>query len=374
MLVTGSGEDAGVIRNRFVVRRIRHLAAILTLAGLVAACSMAAAEPDSAPTLPATSVAAGEPTPQLIRVDEVPATPSAASLSPSVTPTTSPTVSPTASAAANPTASPTLGPTSSPAASPTTSASPTPAPTRTPTVAPTATPKPAIPPTPTVALTTVPKATSQPSAVAPPAGTIVDVGLDPGHHRLDVGAAGGGLREYEITLDLAGRVRSILEAAGLRVALSRADNNPVSAWSAADSTEIVRQEQLARVRAVGNARVFVSIHLNSFSDPSLAGTETYYNGDNNGADSRRLAQGLQSGVLRRLAAAGYTPPNRGTKEDLNAGKPYGHFFSLRGPMPSALVESLFLSNPREAALLGKDSTRDAIARGIADGILSYFGR
>jgi N-acetylmuramoyl-L-alanine amidase len=200
------------------------------------------------------------------------------------------------------------------------------------------------------------------------------VGLDPGHHRLDVGAAGGGLREYEVTLDIAGRVRGTLEAAGLRVVLSRTDNNPVSTWSAADSTEIVRQEQLARVRAVGNARVFVSIHLNSFTDPSLAGTETYYNGENYGADSRRLAQGLQSGVTRRLAAASYSPPNRGVKEDLSAGKPYGHFFSLRGPMPSALVEALFLSNPRESALLSQGSTRDAIARGIADGILGYFGR
>jgi N-acetylmuramoyl-L-alanine amidase len=41
-------------------------------------------------------------------------------------------------------------------------------------------------------------------------------------------------------------------------------------------------------------------------------------------------------------------------------------------MPSALVEGLFLSNPQEAALLRQDSTLDALARGYAEGIRTYF--
>jgi N-acetylmuramoyl-L-alanine amidase len=191
---------------------------------------------------------------------------------------------------------------------------------------------------------------------------------------MDVGAAGGGLREFELTLDVAQRVRRLLEAQGVKVALSRTGNDPVSAWTATDSTEQTRQEQEARIRAVGRVRVYVSIHFNAFSSPSLAGTETYYNSENAGTSSRRLAGGLQAGVVRRLTEAGYSPPDRGVKEDLAAGKPYGHFFSLRGGMPSALVESLFLSNPNEAALLAKDATREAIARGIADGVLAYLGR
>jgi len=36
----------------------------------------------------------------------------------------------------------------------------------------------------------------------------VDVALDPGHSRADVGAAAGGLREYRLTLDLAERLRA----------------------------------------------------------------------------------------------------------------------------------------------------------------------
>ena len=60
------------------------------------------------------------------------------------------------------------------------------------------------------------------------------------------------------------------------------------------------------------------------------------------------------------------------KSDLLAGKPYGHFFGLRGPIPSALVENLFLSNANEAALLRDDATLDALADGCAQGILEYL--
>ena len=60
------------------------------------------------------------------------------------------------------------------------------------------------------------------------------------------------------------------------------------------------------------------------------------------------------------------------KSDLAAGKPDGHFFSLRGPVPSALVENLFLSNANDAALLRDDATLDALADGCAQGVLEYL--
>ena len=80
-------------------------------------------------------------------------------------------------------------------------------------------------------------------------------------------------------------------------------------------------------------------------------------------------------ALLRSALAdevGYASVDRGVKSDLAAGKPYGHFFSLRGPVPSALVENLFLSNATEAALLRDDATLDALADGCAQGVLEYL--
>jgi N-acetylmuramoyl-L-alanine amidase len=82
-----------------------------------------------------------------------------------------------------------------------------------------------------------------------------------------------------------------------------------------------------------------------------------------------LADALQRNVV---AALGYASVDRGVRSDLLAGKPYGHFFSLRGPVPSALVESLFLSNAADAALLREDATLEALADGCAQGILEYL--
>ncbi len=198
-----------------------------------------------------------------------------------------------------------------------------------------------------------------------------DVGLDPGHSRADVGASGAGVGEYEHTLDVAFRVKPLLEAAGLRVNLSRTDHQPLTAMSHRNADERTRIEQTARIESVGRVRIYVSIHFNG-GPPSLRGTETYYNGENAAAESVALAEALQRHVVTALRGLGHAVADRGAREDLLAGKPYGHFFSLRGGMPSALVEALFLSNPTEAALLLRDETREALARGYTGGILEYF--
>jgi N-acetylmuramoyl-L-alanine amidase len=219
-------------------------------------------------------------------------------------------------------------------------------------------------------LAALPLAAGQSSAQAQEG--LVDVGLDPGHSDADVGAAGGGLRETDLTLALALQVRPLLEAQGLRVALTRLDNRPLSAMSHRDLTTRTRLEQEARIAAITPARIYVSVHFNGHPNAAIRGTETYYNGDNFGPESRRLAGALQRAIVGELRASGYDTPDRGVKEDLVAGKPYGHFFSLRGPMPSVLVEGLFLSNPAEAALLRQESTLAALARGYAEGIRGYF--
>lgn len=200
----------------------------------------------------------------------------------------------------------------------------------------------------------------------------VDVALDPGHSSWDVGASGAGLREFEVTLDVARRVQSRLEERGYRVRLTRDSAQRVAASVPSDPTEAVRVEQYARHAAAGPASLFVSIHFNGHPDRTLRGTETYFNSDNFGAESRLLATFLQASTVDSLAAAGYATIDRGVREDLTAGKPYGHFFSLRGPFPSVLIEALFLSNAQEAAILQHDAIRDALADGISRGIAEYL--
>ena len=204
-------------------------------------------------------------------------------------------------------------------------------------------------------------------------GQPVDVALDPGHSRADIGASGGGLREYQLTLDLAQRVRWRLEAAGRSVRLTRENDEPLTALLSPGATDDIRLEQTARIEAGMPARVYVSLHFNG-GPPGLRGTETYYNPDRGDPDAdAALAEAMQRNVLAALeSGTGYVSLDRGVRSDLLAGKPYGHFFSLRGPVPSVLLEHLFLSNPTEAALLRDETTLEALADGAAQGILEYL--
>ena len=205
--------------------------------------------------------------------------------------------------------------------------------------------------------------------------TLVDVALDPGHSRADVGASGYGLREYQLTLDLASRVKQRLEAQHLTVRLTREDDQPLTPLLHPAADDDIQTEQEARIAAGGPARIFVSLHFNG-GPTALRGTETYYNperAEDASSNDAALASALQHEVVAALSdEAGYQAIDRGVKSDLLAGKPYGHFFSLRGPEPSALIENLFLSNPSDAAALHDDATLDALADGCTQGILDYF--
>src|SRR5258708_37478194 len=148
----------------------------------------------------------------------------------------------------------------------------------------------------------------------------VDVALDPGHSRADVGAVGSGLREYQLTLDLAQRVRQRLQDAHLSVRLTRADDLPLTDYTNPNATEQIHAEQEARIAAGGPARIYVSLHFNG-GPANLRGTETYFNPDRAaeaGSADRALAELLQQHVVAALAHdIRYASLGRGVKSDLS---------------------------------------------------------
>lgn len=207
-----------------------------------------------------------------------------------------------------------------------------------------------------------------------PLGAAVDVALDPGHSDADVGAARGGLRETDLTLRLAFMVREELAGHGLSVTMTREDGNPLTDLWTYGGLDAVRREQEARIAAAGRVRAYVSLHFNGHPDPRVRGAEVYYNGDNHGDESLLLGRLIHESVLEVVRGTGYPLQNRGVKEDLWAGKPYGHFFSLRGDLPSVLVEPMFLSNPEEATLLAEEELLPTLAGGIARGIVAFLSQ
>lgn len=216
--------------------------------------------------------------------------------------------------------------------------------------------------------------------------------LDPGHGGPEVGAAGAGLAEKDVNLTIAKRLRQLLEADGFRVMLTRegdyraaSQENPQAA-GAFPATRFDLQARIDMANAAG-ADVFVSIHNNGSPLASDSGTEVWWDGKRPwAAYNEALAEQVLGALVSAIRGAGHPTINRGMKEDSDFRVRNGRGFPIfvLGPprtgvattratrMPAMLGETLFLSNPIEARLLGTEAILSAIVRGYREGLLRYF--
>jgi N-acetylmuramoyl-L-alanine amidase len=243
--------------------------------------------------------------------------------------------------------------------------------------------RPPVPPTMPAAPATVP--TPIDAAVFPLA--VRKIALDPGHGGDSFGTrAPLGLLEKELTLDIAKRLRKLLEADSFEVVMTREQDRSVS----------LEERGLAANR--DGADIFVSIHLNWIENLKARGVETYYLGatddpyltrlaaaenresgysmtdmrrllDRIYADvrqdkSRGLAEVVQASLFRSLGKVNPGIENRGVKA-----APF--IVLLSTEMPAILAEVSCLSNEDEAELLTKPLYRQYIAEALAAGIRSY---
>ena len=182
--------------------------------------------------------------------------------------------------------------------------------------------------------------------------------LDPGHGGSDPGAIGPtGLQEKQVTLPIAEYLKSILEAKGAKVILTRTTDVDVYGPHASGVDELQARVNVAN----GNqADAFISIHINSFSNPNVGGIATYYF---DGSDqSKKLASSVQEQIAEH---SGYNG-DRGIQP--------GNLYVLRHSlMPSILVELGFISNPKEEGHLKESETQKDFANELAKGLELYFG-
>ncbi|KIE48273.1 N-acetylmuramoyl-L-alanine amidase family protein [Clostridium argentinense CDC 2741] len=175
--------------------------------------------------------------------------------------------------------------------------------------------------------------------------------IDPGHGGSDPGAIGlNKLTEKEVTLAVGMKVKSKLEAQGIKVQISR-------------TTDVfVDLSPRAQMANIFGADAFVSIHNNSFGDRSVSGTETYvYTGTGERInESKKLAGLVQNNLLNNLGSK-----NRGVKS--------ADFAVVRQTyMPAILAELEFISNPTVEEKMRTDKFREDCANAIVAGVLSYL--
>ncbi len=179
----------------------------------------------------------------------------------------------------------------------------------------------------------------------PLAGRLVVV--DPGHP--PAGATGPtGLREADANLAVGLRLRTLLEAAGARVVMTRTTDVPV--------------ELNARVRLADSldADLLVSIHNNALPDGlnpfTNNGTSVYYNHPR----SLPLARAIQMALVKRFGV-----------RDLGVGR--ADLALTRATwQPAVLCEGLYMIVPDQEAALRGAAGQELYAAGVRDGIVEFL--
>ncbi len=213
--------------------------------------------------------------------------------------------------------------------------------------------------------------------------------LDPGHGGSDPGAVGYAI-EHEVVLQVALRLKRLLESQGIEVILTRDGNYDLSS---SKSTDL----RLRSNFATPDRNMFVSIHANAADASSANGVETWVFGqplsqenldraieENGGAAltdealaiaadpavmilretqlnySRSLAEAVQYSMVQATGAR-----DRGVKQSA--------FYVIRNARtPSILVEIGFVSNPTEGSNLASAAYQDSLARGLYNGIMAFM--
>lgn len=196
--------------------------------------------------------------------------------------------------------------------------------------------------------------------------TAITVVLDAGHGGEDGGAvSASGLQEKHLNLDFALKIRDLLRESGVSVILTR-DTDVLLYDRNADyrgRKKALDLQARQKIAEETEGAVFVSIHMNAFSQTQYSGLQVWYSP--NDARSAVLAEEIQTTVRSRVQ-----PENDRTVKQ-SASNIY-LLYHLR--IPAVLVECGFLSNPDEATLLGTDGYRQQLAQAISLGILSALSR
>ncbi len=240
-----------------------------------------------------------------------------------------------------------------------------------------------------------PRPTASPVLPAPPSEPLTlitsrafqTIVIDPGHGGEDIGTRGaGGAEEKQLTLDVARRLRGLLETRlGLRVILTRDDDRRAG------------PDERAATANNSKADLFLSLHANAALTPSVAGAEIYHlRLDPEGEEARRAATAdavtlpVLGGNTRTLdivrwdlAQVPHVDESARLgiilEEELRRRVPMSPRAIQQAPMrvlrganmPAALVEMAYLTNPDQEKLAAGEEFKNSVAQALYEGIVRF---
>ncbi|MFD1203709.1 MULTISPECIES: N-acetylmuramoyl-L-alanine amidase [Sporosarcina] len=195
----------------------------------------------------------------------------------------------------------------------------------------------------------------------------VKIVLDPGHGGLDGGASVGDVVERDITLSISHELKKRLEKKGAVVVMTREKGGDALAEHApSEKFGTNRQRKLADLKLresiaiEENPDLFLSVHVNAIPEERWRGAQVFFHPEGH-PGGELLANSIQNSFRENL---------KNTDREALAIK--GVYLLKKVPMPSVLIETGFISNPEERALLTDPSYHGKVADAILDGILDFY--
>ena len=204
----------------------------------------------------------------------------------------------------------------------------------------------------------------------PSVGNVQTVVLDPGHGGHDKGQVSRYGAEKDFALDVARKLRPILQAKGLRVIMTR------------EGDYFVPLEVRAKIANSARNSIFVSIHFNATNDdPNATGFEIFSftprgapstSDGNVTASSVNMQPGTSVDAQSMALSACIYHSLLGHLPEYDRGIKRARFAVLRlTKVPAVLIEGGFLTERGESKLISNKDWRDKLAGAIGVGIENY---
>ena len=178
--------------------------------------------------------------------------------------------------------------------------------------------------------------------------------IDAGHNNsgYDTGASGWGLREQDISFQIAHKLAAKLAALGAQVKETR----PTQTTKLGTSLDSSLQTRCDIANNFG-ADYFISIHCNAATSITATGTETLIYAK--GGEAEKMANAVQINLVEVIGTV-----SRGVKTQ--------NVKVLRSTnMPAILIEVGFITNANDVDIL--ENKQDLIVDGIVKGLADYTG-